>query len=177
LQIVDLSEAANPRRYQETFDESFYDVDGHGNVHVVLRGRTSEQNGRAELVQTVRIRSVWRGAPSEPVSDPSQINAVVSFFVTGENVGDSLEGGGAFHFSEDGETLTGSLDRAVLRPMRQIVPGEPLFTHAEICGEFRAKRDARRVVQIANEAERRFGPLPAPHARAAAPSPASADPR
>ncbi len=168
FRIVDLSNAGGVRRYGETFDEAYYDVDGHGNVNIVLRGRGPGEPGATagDLTQTIRMRSVWRPLPGRTVSRPTQINAVVGYFVTGGGIGDSLEGAGAVYFTEnDKHQLTGSLDLAVLRPKRQLTAGKPLFTHAELSGEFRAVHDPRHVVQIINETERLFGPLPAPSAR------------
>lgn len=174
FQVVDLSDAGNVRRYQETFDEAFYDLDAHGNVNVVLRGRSAgDGNPSAEpMTQVVHIRSVWRSQPGRTVSHATQINAVVGYFVTGASLGDSLEGAGSVFYEKepasifagekDKELLTGSLDKAVLRPKRQLTAAEPLFRHAEISGEFHARHDPRQVRQIVNDLARQFGPLPPP---------------
>jgi len=167
FQIIDQSDTGNVRRYQETFDEAYYQVDGHDNVHIVLRGRAAKHEGESrDLTQVVHIRGVWRELPGRTVSDRTQLNAVVSYFAYGGRVGDSLEGVGSVFAMEDKDVLAGSLDQAVLRPKRQLTPVEPLFAHAELTGEFHARRDPRQVVQIVNELERQFGPLPPPEARA-----------
>ncbi len=176
FQVVDLSDAGNVRRYQETFDEAFYDLDGYGNVDIVLRGRSEGAgNPTAQpMTQVVHIRSVWRSQPGRTVSHATQINAVVGYFVTGPSLGDSLEGAGSVFYDkeppsvfqpwEKKDVLTGTVDKAVLRPKRQLTTAQPLFRHAEISGEFRARHDPRQVRQIVNDLARQFGPLPPPTA-------------
>jgi hypothetical protein len=160
--IVDRSDPNNVRRYQETFDEAYYAVDGYGNVNIVLRGRAAKREGETrDLTQVVHIRGVWRELPGRTVSDRTQLNAVVSYFAQTGRVGDSLEGTGSVFAQERKGTLTGTLDQAVLRPKRQLTPAPPLFHHAELSGDIHARRDPRQVVQIVNELERQFGPRPA----------------
>jgi len=164
FEIVDYHDAGDAKRYQETFDEAYYDLDEHGNVNIVLRRTNTGQGGEQDVTQIIRIRSVWRPVPGRTASHRTQINAAVSYFVTGGRIGDTFEGAGAVFFRQNrGKTiLAGTLDHSVLRPKRQLAPGEPLFARAELSGTFRATRDRRQVVRIINEADRLFGPLP-PH--------------
>ncbi|MEK7730720.1 MAG: hypothetical protein AAB363_02575, partial [Planctomycetota bacterium] len=163
FEIVDYRDPGDAKRYRETFDEAYYDLDNQGNVNIVLR-RSSGRSGAGEsdVTQIVRIRSVWRPVPGKTGSHATQINATVSYYIVGGRIGDTFEGAGSVFFTQNRgkDTLSGSLDRAVLRPKRQLSPGEPLFARAELSGEFRAARDRRQVVRIMNEADRLFGPLP-----------------
>lgn len=160
LEIADLSDAQNIRRYQEDFVEAFYDLDGHGNLNLVLRRKGGENSEGGNLTQVVRVRTVWRPVANRSVSKPTQINAVVSYYAVGGRVGDTFEGAGAvfFHASEK-DVLEGSVDRAVLRAKRQLSSAQALFPRAELSGKFRAIRDRRQVVRIVNELEQQFGPL------------------
>ena len=163
FEIVDYREPGNVKLYRETFDEAYYGLDNQGNVNIVLRrsgGRSGA--GESEVTQIIRIRGVWRPVAGKTGSHPTQINATVSYYIVGGRVGDTFEGAGSVFFTQNRRknTLRGSLDRAVLRPKRQLSPGEPLFARAELSGEFRAARDPRQVVRIMNEADRLFGPLP-----------------
>jgi hypothetical protein len=165
FEIVDYRDPGDAKRYQESFDEAYYDLDNHGNVNIVLRRSGAGEGGGAgesDVAQVIRIRSVWRPVPGRTVSHATQINATVSYFIASGRVGDAFEGAGSVFFSQGRgkNTLTGTLDHAVLRPKRQLAPGEPLFARAELSGEFRAIRDRRQVVRIINETDRRFGPLP-----------------
>ena len=167
FEIVDYRDPGDAKRYQESFDEAYYDLDNHGNVNLVLRRSGAGEGdgaGESDVTQVIRIRSVWRPVPGRTVSHATQINATVSYFIASGRVGDAFEGAGSVFFSQDRgkDTLTGTLDHAVLRPKRQLAPGEPLFARAELSGEFRAARDRRQVVRIMNETDRRFGPMP-PH--------------
>jgi len=163
FEIVDYRDPGDAKRYRETFDEAYYDLDNQGNVNIVLLRSSGRLGpGKSEVTQIVRIRSVWRPVPGKTGSNATQINATVSYYVVGGRVGDTFEGAGSVFFTQNcgKNTLSGSLDRAVLRPKRQLAPGEPLFARAELSGEFRAARDRRQVVRIMNEADRLFGPLP-----------------
>jgi len=162
FEIVDYREPGDAKRYRETFDEAYYDLDQHGNVNIVLRRSGGRSAGESEVTQIIRIRSVWRPVPGKTGSHATQINATVSYYIVGGRVGDTFEGAGSVFFTQNRgkNILTGSLDRAVLRPKRQLATGEPLFARAELSGEFRAARDRRQVVRIINEADRLFGPLP-----------------
>jgi hypothetical protein len=163
FEIVDYRDPGDAKRYRETFDEAYYDLDNQGNVNIVLRrsgGRPGA--GESDVTQIVRIRSVWRPVPGKTGSHGTQINATVSYYIVGGRIGDTFEGAGSVFFTQNRgqDTLSGTLDRAVLRPKRQLAPGEPLLARAELSGEFRAARDRRQVVRITNEADRLFGPLP-----------------
>jgi hypothetical protein len=164
IEIVDYRDASDAKRYRETFDEAYYDLDNQGNVNIVLR-RSSGRSGAGEsqVTQIVSIRGVWRSVPGKTTSHATQINATVSYYVVGGRVGDTFEGAGSVFFTQNRKknTLSGTLDRAVLRPKRQLTPGEPVFGRTELSGEFSAARDRRQVVRIMNEADRLFGPLPA----------------
>jgi len=163
FEIVDYRDGGDAKRYRETFDEAYYDLDDQGNVNIVLR-RTGGRSGagESEVTQIVSIRGVWRPVAGKTGSNGTQINATVSYYIVGGRVGDTFEGAGSVFFTQNRKknTLSGTLDRAVLRPKRQIAPGEPLFGRTELSGEFRAARDRRQVVRIMNEADRLFGPLP-----------------
>ncbi len=164
IEIVDYRDPGDAKRYRETFDEAYYDLDNQGNVNIVLRrwgGRPG--GGESEVTQIVSIRGVWRSVPGKTTSHATQINATVSYYVVGGRVGDTFEGAGSVFFAQDRKkgTLNGTLDRAVLRPKRQLATGEPLFGRTELSGAFRAARDPRQVVRIMNDADRLFGPLPA----------------
>jgi len=163
FEIVDYRDPGDAKRYRETFDEAYYDLDNQGNVNIVLR-RTGGRSGagETEVTQIVRIRSVWRPVPGKTGSRATQINATVSYYVVGGRIGDTFEGAGSVYFTQNRgkDVLNGTLDRAVLRPKRQLTPAEPLFARTELSGEFRAARDRRQVVRIMNEADRLFGPLP-----------------
>lgn len=165
FEIVDYREPGEARRYVETFTEAYYDIDEHGNVDIVLR-RSSPDDSRSRqtLAQVIHIRSFWRPIPGATVAHRTQINGTVVYHIVAGRFGATFEGAGSVFFKETrrGDTLSGSLDLALLRPKRQLAFGGGLFKRAELRGAFQAKRDPRRVVRIINELNRLFGPM-APH--------------
>ena len=164
FEIVDHRDPGSVKRYRETFDESYYDLDGSGNLDLILRRcRTAEGAGESEVTQVIHIRSVWRSIPGATVADKDQINATVCYSIVGRGMGATYEGAGSVFYSSDrgNKTLSGTLDRAILRPVRDLNMGEPLFEQTELSGRFIATRNPRRVVRIVNETERLFGRRPA----------------
>lgn len=163
IRVTDFPAGGEPRRFHESFPEAFYDLDGLGNLQLVLRRSTKVQDEHGgSITQVVHLRSFWRPVPGKDPADDSQINSVVTYAVFDGNSGTAFEGGGAIYFvaAKDEDHLTGSVDRIRLRPVRRFGSGEILFEQAEIAGSFFARRDPLRVAQIANELERMLGPLP-----------------
>ena len=159
--IVDYREAGQARRYQETFHEAYYDVDGEGNVDVVLRRKEPGQSNPAlEITQVIHLRTVWRSIPGKTVAERTQINATVSYSIVSGRIGALFEGAGSVFIKENraGDLLGGALELALLKPKRRLSVGGDIFALAELSGEFRAVKDRRRVVRIVNDMNRLFGP-------------------
>ena len=164
FQIIDYREGAQATCYHETMDEAYYDFDAQGNVDIVLRRSEPAQADPAkDITQVIHIRTVWRSIPGDTVAERTQINGTISYHIVHGHVGATFEGAGSVFFWLDRkkETLSGSLDQALLRPKRRLHAGGDIFKRAELMGEFRATRDHRRVVRIVNDMERLFGPRPA----------------
>ncbi|MEK6798872.1 MAG: hypothetical protein AABZ12_07910 [Planctomycetota bacterium] len=158
--LTDFSDAGQPRKYRETFDEAYFDIDAGGNLNLVLRRRPSSRGGEPGLTQMLHVRTVWRSIPGKTVAEPTQINSLLTYSIQSGGLGSTFEGAGAVLFDvrrRRGE-LNGTIDHAVLKPTRQLAAGEPLFPRAEISGRFTAKRDPFQVVRLMNELERTFGP-------------------
>lgn len=163
IRVTDFPASGEPRRFHESFPEAYYDVDGIGNLELVLRRTTKAQDERGgSITQVIHLRAFWRPVPGKDPADESQINSVVTYAVFDGTSGTAFEGGGAVYYvaAKDEDHLTGSVDRIRLRPVRRFGSGEVLFEKAEIAGPFHARRDPHRVAQIANELERVLGPLP-----------------
>ncbi|MDO8632048.1 MAG: hypothetical protein Q7R41_16315 [Phycisphaerales bacterium] len=159
FEIVDHRASGETKRYRETFDESYYDIDKSGNLMLVLRRSQPARGDAPELTQVMVVRGVWRCIPGKTIAQDTQINGTVTYALIGGRSGTTFEGAGSLFFSEDwiGEGLTGSLDLATLRPRRRIGGDEAIFDRAELSGQFHAKRDPRQVCRIVNDLERRFG--------------------
>lgn len=163
FEILDYREAAQPKRYRETFEEAYYDVDAIGNLNLVLRRQAPVEPGKPqELTQVIHIRSFWNSMPGRTIAERTQINGQVSYLVFSGEAGAGFEGSGSVFFSKDwtGSLLIGTLDHATLKPKRRLAVGSEVFARADIKGNFKAKHDPRAVVRLMNDMQRLFGPLP-----------------
>ncbi len=163
FEIVDHRDSGPPKRYRETFDEAYYDLDGTGNVNIVLRrSEPSKSNPHADVTQVIHLRTVWRSIPGETVAERTQINGTVNYALLSGRIGATFEGAGSVFFRENKrrDALRGSLDLALLKPKRRLTAGSDIFKHAELSGKFHAVRDPRRVTRIVNDLNRLFGPPP-----------------
>lgn len=154
FEIVDHRQSGEAERYHETFDEAYYALDGHGNVDIVLRrSAPAESEPGQTITQVIHIRSIWRCIPGATVAHRTQINGTVRYHIVSGKAGATFKGAGSVFFKQNGrrDTLTGTLELALLRPQRRLVAGSTLFERAELMGEFRAQRDPRRVVRTINE--------------------------
>lgn len=161
--IVDYSQSGQPKRYGETFDEAYYDVNAQGDVDIVVRQRASgAANSDQPLTQIIHIKSFWRPIPGTTVAHATQINATVTYSLVSGSVGTILEGAGAVFFKEDRRKrrLTGRLESATLRLAQRAAGGEPLFKRAELTGTFDARRDPGRVARLIQETKARLGAAP-----------------
>lgn len=163
FRITDYREPGEARRYQETFDEAYYDLDGEGNMDIVLRRiEPTSTDPTLDITQVIHLRTVWNSIPGRTVAERTQINGTVSYVIVHGRTGAAFEGAGAVFFKQNRrkDILKGSLDQARLKPTRTLAEDGDLFQHAELTGEFRATRDRRKVVRIVNDMNRLFGPLP-----------------
>lgn len=162
IRLVDHRAPGSTERLRETFQEAWYNLDRHGNVDLVLR-RSSHPGAGAEnaLTQVVHIRSVWRPIPGRTVTHRTQINGTITYYLVSGRTGTAYDGAGSVFFKEKrGGRLIGAIEHAKLHPTRHLASSSPLFTRAEISGEFAAVHDPRRVIQLVNEMNRLFGPPP-----------------
>jgi len=158
--IHDYQDPVNIRRYTATFEEAYYEIDGAGNVDLILLSR-SDEPGEPDVSQVMHLRTVWPCIPSETVASETQVNGTITYAVLGGGVNTTYEGAGSIFFYKDTvfeDRITGSVDRAVLTPHRQLAPAEPIFKRLEISGTFTAKRDPRRTIREMNDIARLFGP-------------------
>lgn len=160
IYISDYRETGEAKRYRETFDEGYYDIDDLGNVNIVLRRIVEGKEGPGhEIVQVVHLRTVWRSIPGRTIAHDTQINGMVSYYILTGQAGAVFEGAGSIFVKKDRHKpmITGTLDEASLKPTRRLLASHKLFKQARISGTFHAVKDRRRVIGIINQLNRRFG--------------------
>jgi len=161
--VVDYRHGGDVSRYRETFSEGYYDIDRAGNMDLVLlREKYDVEDPVANIKQVIHIRTFWRSIPGVTVAHRTQINGKVSYFILSGELGQSFEGAGSVFFYPDrsGDTISGTLDLARLKPVRRLVASADLFESVDLSGTLAATRDSKRVQQIVHDMDRRFGPRP-----------------
>lgn len=166
--VTDHRPGGDARVYTESFHDAFYRQRPDGNVDVILRrSAPGAAAGGQPITQVIHLRSLWRSIPGTTVAESSQINAAVCYMIEVGPTGATFEGIGSLFFdeSDDGQTLTGTLDDALLKPTRRIGHGPDVFARAQLRGTFTAKNDPRRTVRGMNEIERTFATAEATNGR------------
>lgn len=155
IQIVERPNTLETRRYQETFDEAYYDLSPSGVLRLVLRKRQPATLEGDELTQTIVVESVWRCVPGVTVANRTQINGTVTYGLSGQRIVQTLTGAGSiFYYENDaGDRLTGTLAHVTLESDSDDV-GEGFLQRIELNGDFSASRDPRQALHLANEIKR-----------------------
>lgn len=154
----------NKRFFRDTFTEAFYDVDGLGNVDIVLRREQPSLTNHGQwLTQVIHLQTLWRSIPGTTIAERTQVNGTVTYAILVGTSGTTFDGAGSlFVQGVSRDILEGSLEDSLLKPRRCLTDEDPLFDHPALSGEFRATRNRREVVRMVNDLDRRFGPLPPP---------------
>jgi hypothetical protein len=155
IQITERPSTFETRRYQETFDEAYYDLGPSGNLRLVLRKRQPASLEGDELTQTIVVESVWRSLPGVTVADRSQINGTVTYGLAGQRIVQNLTGAGSVFFYENdaGNRATGTLAHVMLESKSADL-GDGFLQRIELCGDFSASRNPHQALHIANEIKR-----------------------
>ena len=163
VRLVDHYKPGKTERFHESFQEAWYKFDDHGNIDLVLRRSGRARGGiDGSLTQLVHIRSIWHPIPGRTVADRTQINGTITYYLVSGRTGTAYDGAGSVFFERERDgRLTGAIEHAKLHQTRHLASSSPLFTRAEISGEFTAIEDPRRVIQLVHEMNRLFGPAPA----------------
>ena len=158
IQITERPSTLEIRRYQESFDEAYYDLGPSGNLRLVLRKRQPASLEGDELTQTIVVESVWRPLPGVTVADRSQINGTVTYELAGRRIVQNLTGAGSVFFYENdaADRLTGTLSHVTLESQSPDL-GDGFLQRVELCGDFSASRNPYLALQLANDTRRQTG--------------------
>lgn len=155
IQITERPSTLETRRYQETFDEAYYDLSSSGILRLVLRKHQPASLEGDALTQTIVVESVWRSDPGVTVAHRSQINGTVTYGLTGQRIVQTLTGAGSvFYYQNDaGDRLTGTLAHVVLEAQGPQA-GDGFLQRIELSGDFSASRDPHQALRMTNEIKR-----------------------
>lgn len=155
IEIVERPNAIETRRYKETFDEAYYDIDRMGNLRLALRKHRSASLEGQELTQTIVVESVWRSIPGVSVMHPTQINGTVRYELAGRAISQHLIGAGSvFMFENDARNrLDGSFSNVTLVSPTP-AEGDGFLQRVELSGKFSARRDPHQALRLVNDVKR-----------------------
>jgi len=155
VQIVERPNTLETRRYQETFDEVFYDLTEAGNLRLVFRKRQPAGPEGDELTQTIVVETVWRTMAGTTTAHRTQINGTVTYGLVAPKIIQTLSGAGSVFFEENNarDRLTGTLAHVTLESRDPEIEGG-FLQRIELSGTFSARRDGCKTLQIANETKR-----------------------
>lgn len=155
IQMVERPSTLETRKYQETFEEAYYDLSPSGRLRLVLLRRQPASLEADELTQTLVVESVWQPIPGVSVAHPTQINGTVTYGLRGRKITQTLSGAGSVFYYENkaGDWLTGTLAYVTLESTNPQEGGD-FLERVELCGDFSARRDPRQALRLANEIKR-----------------------
>ena len=163
FEIADHRVGGEVCRYGESFDECYYSIEPGGRFDIVARRiSTSRAAADERITQVVHLRGIWQAVPGRTFAEDTMLNTTVAYMIVGVGGGASFEGGGFVSFRENRakSEAVGALELAKLTPCRRLGDGWRIFERAELCGEFKATHNRRRVSRILTEMDRLFGPMP-----------------
>lgn len=152
IQITERPNTLETRRYQESFDEVYYDLTDSGNLRLVFRKHQPASQEGDDLTQTIVVESLWRSVPGTTHAHRTQINGTVTYGLLAPKIGQMLTGAGSVFFEENKarDRLTGTLAHVTLES-RGSTADDGFLQRIELNGTFSARRDPCKALQIANE--------------------------
>lgn len=155
IQITERPSTLETRRYQETFDEAYFDLNSSGVLRLVLRKHQPASLEGDALTQTIVVESVWRCDPGVTVAHQSQINGTVTYGLTGQRIVQTLSGAGSvfYYLNDAGDRLSGTLAHVVLEAQGPQA-GDGFLQRIELSGDFSASRDPLRALRMTNDIKR-----------------------
>ncbi len=155
IQIIERPNTVETRKYQETFDEAYYDMSPSGRLRLAFRKHQPASDQGDELTQTIVVESVWHPIPGVTTASQTQINGMVTYGLSGRKIVQNLSGAGAvFYYENDAhDRLTGTLAHVTLESATSSPEGG-LLQRVELSGDFSARRDPRQALRLANDVKR-----------------------
>jgi len=148
------------RRYTE-FQQASYSRAQDGMLELVLRSdRPSSVDPTQNITQIVYIKTFWNPEPGTTYADATQINARIQYAMLTPPTGIRYDGGGFVHAKMNKRTgeMVGTIEGGSLRPRYRLGNASDPFGPCRIAGTFRAKENARVVVDTQQMLKTQFNP-------------------
>ena len=157
IRIQDFLHPDGPRSLYQEFDEAYYQLDAAGSLQLVLRRQSPSQAIPTETIsQIILVETFWRPIPGTTYVESTMINAKLTYLIRSGRTTRAYEGNGFVSFREarGGESLSGRIESAQLKPTAQMGRPPRPFGSAHLEGSFRALRKPRRATAILTDLTR-----------------------
>lgn len=154
MRLVNYADVENPEELQQAFTHASFEAATTGETTILLQTAEPMTAGENRILrQSIYVTTLWKPIPGKTYAEESQINARVIYLVEiAEQPGPTIssekaatvlcyKGTGfvSYQLDRTGQTLTGSIERALLEPMYK-GDGLRLGTF-ELSGPFKATRN------------------------------------
>ena len=157
IRIQDFLHPQAPRSLYQEFDEAYYQLDAAGSLQLVLRRQVpSEAIPTENITQIILVKTYWRPIPGRTYAESTMINAKLTYLIQSGRACRAYQGNGFVSFTEDrkGQTLSGRIESANLKPTGEMGHPPHPFGKAQLEGTFRALRKPRRATAVLTDLTR-----------------------
>ncbi len=165
LRIESHKPPAPPTFLAQKFPEAWFSWDPRGNIDLVFESeQPSEVDSEGQMLQVFWARMFWKPVPGTTFVERTQTNANLGYAILDMDRAVSYEGAGFVYISLDQsqKRMTGSIESGTLARMRSGEATVDVLGQCLVSGEFTARRDDARVVELLTRLRQRLGPPPKP---------------
>jgi len=161
MKLVNYARSESPETLQQNFKDGYFSSNAFGEYEILLiSDEPISQDGEKVMTQAIYATTLWKPIPGTTYAESSQINATIVYVVRIADKPDAnivsqseeallrYEGTGFLSFQTDPNEnqMTGSIERAVLKPVHKR-ENYRLGTF-ELEGSFKAVKDAGKVAEF-----------------------------
>jgi len=149
----------------QQFPVAWFSWDARGNIDLVFESaQPSEVDADGQMLQVFWARMFWKPVPGTTFVERTQINANFGYAILDLDRVVSYEGAGFVFMSFDrsGGQMTGAVESGTLARMRNSEESVDVLGQCLVSGEFTARRNDAKVVELLTYLRQRLGPPPKP---------------
>lgn len=165
LHIESHKPPAPPSFLSQKFPQAWFSWDARGNMDLVFESeQPSEVDPDGQLLQVFWARMFWKPVPGTTFVERTQTNANFGYAILDLDRDVCYEGAGFVYMSLDPgrSNMSGSIESGTLARMRSGDGSSDLLGQCLVSGEFTARRNDAKVVEILTLLRQRLGPPPKP---------------
>lgn len=165
LRIESHKPPAPPTLLAQKFPSAWFSWDARGNMDLIFESsQPSEVDAEGRMLQIFWARMFWKPVPGTTFVERTQINANFGYAILDMDRTVSYEGAGFVYMTLDQsqKRMSGSIESGTLARMRGGDAGSDVLGQCLVSGEFTARRDDAKVVELLTHLRQRLGPPPKP---------------